>query len=116
MQKNDILNLFNQLTDFQKEHLNRELRGYVHLNEFVESLHYAFCCVCGINFCFFSNNFFMNSQLYLKASLKPMRLTSSMDLMVSKVHLNGRQASMEKVHRNGVYPKRNSVSTWERTA
>ena len=48
MQSNDILNLFNQLTDFQKERLNREIRGYIQFNEFVESSHYAFCPVCGI--------------------------------------------------------------------
>ena len=48
MQDTSILNLFNQLTDFQKERLNREIRGYIQFNEFVESSHYAFCPVCGI--------------------------------------------------------------------
>lgn len=48
MQSNNILDLFNQLTDFQKERLNREIRGYIQFNEFVESSHYAFCPVCGI--------------------------------------------------------------------
>ena len=39
MQNNDILELFNQLTDFQKERIQRELRSYIQLNEFVESSH-----------------------------------------------------------------------------
>ena len=48
MQSTDILNLFNQLTDFQKEKIQRELRNYIQFNEMVESTHYAFCPVCGI--------------------------------------------------------------------
>ena len=48
MQNNDILELFNQLTDFQKERIQRELRSYIQFNEFVESSHYAHCPVCGI--------------------------------------------------------------------
>ena len=48
MQDTSILNLFNQLTNFQKERLNREIRGYIQFNEFVESSHYEFCPVCGI--------------------------------------------------------------------
>ncbi|MHB8096132.1 MAG: hypothetical protein ACYDEI_00550, partial [Erysipelotrichaceae bacterium] len=48
MQNTDILNLFNQLTDFQKEKIQRELRNYIQFNEMVESTHYAFCPVCGI--------------------------------------------------------------------
>ena len=41
MQNNDIQELFNQLTDFQKERIQRELRSYIQFNEFVESSHYA---------------------------------------------------------------------------
>ena len=48
MQNNDILDLFNQLTDFQKDRIQRELRSYIQFNEFVESSHYAQCPVCGI--------------------------------------------------------------------
>lgn len=48
MQNNDILDLFNQLTDFQKERIQRELRSYIQFNEFVESSHYAQCPVCGV--------------------------------------------------------------------
>ena len=48
MQNTDILNLFNQLTDFQKEKIQRELRNDIQFNEMVESTHYAFCPVCGI--------------------------------------------------------------------
>lgn len=33
MQNTDILNLFNQLTDFQKEKIQRELRNYKCLNK-----------------------------------------------------------------------------------
>lgn len=48
MQETSLLNLFNQLTDFQKERLHREIRGYIQFNEFVESSQYAFCPVCGV--------------------------------------------------------------------
>lgn len=49
MQNNTLLDLFNQLTNFQKERIQRELRNYIQFNEFVESSHYAFCPVCGIH-------------------------------------------------------------------
>ena len=48
MQNTDSLNLFNQLTDFQKEKIQRELRNDIQFNETVESSHYAFYTVCGI--------------------------------------------------------------------
>lgn len=51
MQNTDILNLFNQLTDLQKEKIQRELRNSIQFNEMVESTHYAFCPVCGIYKC-----------------------------------------------------------------
>lgn len=48
MQEKTLLNLFNQLTDFQKERLEREIRGYIQFNEFIESSQYALCPVCGV--------------------------------------------------------------------
>jgi len=35
MQNNDILDLFSQLTDFQKEQIQRELRNFIQFNELV---------------------------------------------------------------------------------
>lgn len=49
MQNNALKNLFNQLTDFQREHIQCELRNYIQFNEFVESSHYTFCSVCGFH-------------------------------------------------------------------
>lgn len=48
MQNNEFLNLFSQLTDFQKEKIQRELRNYIQFNDCLESSHYAFCPICGI--------------------------------------------------------------------
>lgn len=49
MQNTNILNVFNQLADFQKEKIQRELRNYIQNNETIELSHYALCPVCGIS-------------------------------------------------------------------
>jgi len=49
MQNIDILEQFNQLTDFQKERLKREIFDFIQFNQFVQNTHYSVCPICGVN-------------------------------------------------------------------
>ena len=93
MQNNDILDLFNQLTDFQKERIQRELRSYIQFNEFVESSHYAHCPVCGIAEPKIIKKGFLNGKQRVECQTAFISLSKqevSSGITLTKVKPNGR--------------------------
>ena len=93
MQNTDILNLFNQLTDFQKEKIQRELRNDIQFNETVESTHYAFCPVCGIQEPKIIKKGFLNGKQRVECQTAFISLSKqevSSGITLTKVKPNGR--------------------------
>jgi len=64
MKNTDISTRIQQLTDFQKERLYREILDFIQFNAFVQSVQYSGCPVCGVMESIIIKNWFFNGKQF----------------------------------------------------